>query len=194
MAAPFEIVAAPYTIYVAAVGTAFPDVSATPGGSWTKLGTSGTKNYRDDGVTVTHDQSIEEFIPAGGTAARKAFRTEESLIIEFELVDLTIEQYAKGLNDATVTTTAAGSGTAGIKSINLLQGLSVTRFAVVARGVSTIDDAYAAQYQIPIAYQAESPAPAHKKDEPAGLAFALRALEHDSLGFGKLVMQSAAPL
>src|SRR4051812_15829673 len=98
MAAPYEIIVAPLTVYVAPVGTAFPAVNAAPGGSWFKLGTNGTKNYDEKGVTVTHSESLATFTPAGGTAARKAFRTQESLTIEFELVDLTIEQYAKVLN------------------------------------------------------------------------------------------------
>src|SRR3990167_8660628 len=113
MATPYEIVAAPLTVWVAPTGTAFPDVDTAPNGSWTKLGTSGDKNYADDGVTVTHEQTIETFTPAGSTAARKAWRTEEGLLVEFVLVDISADQYAKILNDATVTDTGAGAGTPG---------------------------------------------------------------------------------
>src|SRR5436309_688644 len=81
---------------VAAYATAFPAVNAAPGGSWFKLGTSGTKNYDEGkGVSVSHDQTLNPWTPAGGTGARKVFRSAESLLIDFELIDLTPEQYAK---------------------------------------------------------------------------------------------------
>lgn len=188
MAAPFEIVAAPLTVYVAAVGTAFPSVDAAPNGSWTKLGTSGTKNYDEDGVTVTHSQTIETFTPAGGTGPRKAWRTEEGLLVGFNLVDLTPEQFAKVLNDAAVATVG---GPPAVKEILLLQGLTVARFALVARGLSTVNDALPAQYQVPICFQNAEPEPVYKKGEPAMLACEFMALEHDTLGFGKLIVQTA---
>lgn len=188
MAAPFEIIVAPLTVYVAPVGTAFPVVNAAPAGPWFKLGTSGTKNYDAKGVTVTHNETIGKFVPAGGTAARKAFRSEEQFLLEFELVDLTIEQYAKVLNDATVTVTA---GPPAIKDINLLQGLTVATFAMVARGVSPVNDALPAQYQVPLCYEAASPSVVYSKGAPAALDVQFEALEDATLGFGKLIVQTA---
>ena len=58
MSTPYEVVAQPFTLWVAPVGTAFPDVDTAPDGSWTKVGTSGDLNYTEDGVTVTHSQSV----------------------------------------------------------------------------------------------------------------------------------------
>lgn len=188
MAAPYEIVVAPLTVYVAPVGTAFPLVNAAPGGSWFKLGTNGTKNYDAKGVTVTHNETLQTFTPAGGTAARKAFRTDEALTIEFELVDLTIEQYAKVLNDATVNVTVGPPAT---KDINLLQGLTVTTFALLARGVSAVNDALPAQYQVPVVYEAASPSLVYAKGAPAALDVQFAALEDATLGYGKLVYQTA---
>lgn len=188
MAAPMEIIVAPLTVYVAPVGTAFPAVNAAPGGSWFKLGTAGTKNYDERGVTVQHDEQINTFTPAGSTAPRKAYRTSEGFGLEFDLVDLTIEQYAKILNDATVTTTA---GPPAIKDINLLQGLTVKTLALLARGVSPVNETLAAQYQVPIVYEAASPSPVYSKGAPAALTVRFQALEDDTLGFGKLVVQTA---
>jgi hypothetical protein len=193
MSAPFEIVAAPLTVYLAPVGTAFPDVSDTPSGTWIKLGTSGDKNYDEDGVTVAHEQNLEVFRPAGGAAPRKVWRTEEDLSIGFTLVDISADQYAKVLNDASVTTVAAAADVAGADTLDLMMGRDVALFAMIARGVSPADDQYAAQYQVPICYQSESPEPAYKKGEPAGLEIKFMALEDDTLGFGKLVIQTAAP-
>lgn len=188
MAVPYEVIVAPLTVYVAPVGTAFPAVNAAPGGSWFKLGTNGSKNYNAKGVTVTHNETLGTFTPAGGTAPRKVFRTDEQTLIEFELVDLTIEQYAKLLNDATVTTTV---GPPAIKDINLMQGLTVATFALLARGVSPLLDTLPAQYQVPIVYEAASPSIVYAKGTPAALDCQFAALEDAMLGFGKLVVQTS---
>lgn len=188
MAAPFEVVCAPLTVYLAPTGTAFPAVNAAPSGSWFKLGTSGTKNYDAKGVTVTHNQTVAKWTPVGGTAARKAYRTDEALLIEFELVDLTPEQYAEVLNNAAVTTAAGPPAT---KSFNLQQGLTVAEFALLARGVSSVNDALPAQYQVPIVYQAASPALVYTKGAPASLHCQFEALDDVTSGFGSLVIQTA---
>lgn len=188
MAAPMEVIASPLTVWVASVGTAFPLTNAAPSGAWFQLGTSGTKNYDAKGVTVSHDETINKFIPAGGTVARKAWRSEENLSIEFELVDLTMEQYAKILNNATVNTTVGPPAT---KDFNLLQGLTVVTFALLARGLSPINETLTAQYQVPIVYEADSPKPVFRKDAPAGLAVRFEALEDTALGIGKFMAQTA---
>lgn len=193
MATPYEIVAAPLTIYLAAVGTSFPDVDEAPGGSWTKLGTSGDKNYGDDGVAVSLPQSIETFTPAGSTLPRKAFRTEEGLEFTFTLVDLTPEQVAKVIDDAAITTTAASSGVPGTKKINLYKGLQVETFALLARGISSVDDSLACQFEVDSCYQSGEPEPTFNKGEPAGLELTFTAL--DAAGDGapyKLTQQTAA--
>lgn len=186
-----EIVAAPLTVWLAATGTAFPDIDADPTTPWVKLGTSGTKNYDEKGVTITHDAKYETFTPAGSTAPRKAFRTSESLLIELDLVDLTAAQYAQILNDASVTDTSAGVGQAGQSSFDLLQGTTVSLFALLARGVSPHDPSMNAQYQVPIVYQATAPKPVFMKGTPASLACQFAALEDDTDGFGTLVIQTA---
>lgn len=188
MPAPFEIVAHPLTVYLAAVGTAFPATNATPSASWTKLGTSGDKNYDEEGVTVTHQQTIATFRPAGSTAERKAWRTEEGLLIAFTLVDVSPEQYAKVLNDIAVTTTVGPPAT---KDFNLLRGVDVARFALLARGKSPVLETVNAQYQVPIVIQNGEPAPVYRKGEPAGLQVEFKALEDDTTGFGKLMVQTA---
>lgn len=188
MSAPFEIICNPLTVYLAPVGTAFPATNAAPSGSWFKLGTSGNKNYDEKGVTVTHSQTVAKWTSAGSTGARKAYRTAEALTLDFELVDMTIEQYAEILNGAAVTTQAGPPAT---KTINLQQGLAVTLYALLARGVSPISDTLPAQYQVPIAYQAGNPAPVYSKGAPAGLAVTFDTLEDATLGFGQLLVQTA---
>src|SRR5262245_60682115 len=118
-AVPYEVIAAPYTVYIAPIGESFPAINATPAGNWVKVGTNGDLNYQDDGVTVQHSQTIEKWRSLGDTGVRKVFRTEEDLLIRLMLADVSLEQYRHALNMNAVSTTAAGSGTAGFKKLGL---------------------------------------------------------------------------
>lgn len=200
MGAPYEIVAQPFTVWIAPTGTAFPLIDAAPAVAWVKLGTSGDLNYTEDGVTVTHNQSIEKFRALGSTGPRKAFRTEEELHISLVLADLTLEQYAKALEHNTVTTTAAGAGTAGYKDVGLSRGLGVERLALLVRSPNgPYGDGWPMQYEVPIVVQVGEPEVVFVKGEPAGLAFEFEALEDPNASveeerFGRVVAQHAAAL
>lgn len=191
---PYEIIMAPFEIWLAPVSTAFPDVDETPAGDWELLGTNGLKNMDEAGVVVTHSQTIEKKRTLGSTGAVKAARTEEDMSVGFTLVDLSLEQYAKVLNDVTVTPVAKGVGTPGYRSIPLRQGRDVAVFALLAKGVSPYGDTYAAQYQIPICYQSASPTPTFVKGDAAALECLFEALEDpdaasDDERFGVFVAQ-----
>lgn len=196
---PFEIVSAPLTVWLAPVGTAFPTIDTQPAAEWFKLGTNGDKNYDDDGVTVSHEQSINTWRGAGSVGPVKAWRNEEELSIGFTLVDISPAQYAKVLNDATVTETAAATGTPGTAEFGLSQGAEIATFALLARGKSPVDENMSAQYQVKRCYQAENPEPVYTKggDSPAGLEIGFAALEDLTDGvaererFGKLVIGTA---
>jgi len=177
---PYQIIVAPFEVYLSVVGENFPAIDTadpTSGTNWELLGTNGNLDYSDDGVTVTHEQTIQMHHFLGTTGPRKASRTEEQLLVEFTLHDLTLEEYAKILNDATVTTTAASSGTAGDKAINLLQGFSVSTWAMVIKGDGPYGADWKMQYEVPMVIRDGSPAVTFNKAEPAGLAFTFRALE-----------------
>lgn len=195
---PFEVIAHPLTLWLAPVGTAFPDVSEDPDASWTLVGTSGDENYDEEGVTVSHEQTVEEWTPAGSTGPRKAFRTGERLVIGVTVADISAAQYAQALNNATITQDAPGAGTAGVDRFGLTQGHDVAVFALLARGKSPADDQFEAQYQVPRVFQGANPEPQYQKGEPAGLALEFVALEDlnasaDAERFGELVIQTAAP-
>lgn len=200
MGTPFEIVAAPFTLYVAPTGTAFPAIDAAPSGSWTKVGTSGDRSESEDGVTVQHGQEISQVRTAGSTGPVKAFRTEESLVISLTLLDMTLEQYALAFNGNDVATTAAGVGTAGFKALKLWRGVNVETLALLIRGdASAYGEGWKSQYEIPVCFQSGSPEPVFKKGDPVGLALEFTALEDPAAAtpearFGRLVMQHAAPL
>ena len=197
---PYEIIAAPFTVWFAPVGEAFPEIDEDPTGNWAMIGTNGDENYSEDGVTVAHPQTLEKTRLLGATGPKKVFRTEEDLMIRFTLLDMTLENYKHALNGNSVTTTAAGSGTAGFKKIGLRRGLSVTTMALLVRGNASAYGAdWKAQYEVPRCFQSGSPEPVHRKGQPAGLALSFDALEDTSAAsaderFGRLVIQHQTAL
>lgn len=200
MSTPYEIIAAPLTLWLAPVGTAYPLINAVPAVAWVKIGTSGDNNYSDDGVTVSHNQSFEQARPAGSLGPRKAFRTEEDQVISLTLWDMTLEQVQLALGGVMPTTTAAGVGQPGIKKIGLSRGRSVKEYALLARGASPYqDETMSMQWEVPRVYQSGSPETAFKKGTPAGVALEFTALEdlaaaNDSERFGRLFAQHQLPL
>lgn len=197
---PHEIIGAPFTLWVAPVGTAFPLISAAPAVDWKMVGTSGDRSETEEGVTVAHSQSFNKARSAGSTGPMKAFRTEEDLIISLTLMDLSLEQYSLAMNGNAVVTTAAGVGTAGFKTLKLYRGVSVATMALLVRGnVSAYGDGYNSQYEVPVVYESGSPEPVFTKGEPAGLALEFTALEDPAaatpdLRFGRVIMQHAVAL
>lgn len=198
-AVPYEVIAAPYTVWFAPIGEAFPAVNAVPGGNWLKVGTNGDLNYMDDGVTIANPQSIEPWRSLGDTGPRKVFRTEEDLIISLVLADVSLEQYRHALNMNAVTTVAAGSGTAGYKKIGLSRGSDVAQRALLVRGPSPYGADMFMQYEVPYAFQTGEPEVVYRKDVPAGLALEWTAIIDPAAvtpaeRFGRLIAMNAEPL
>ena len=196
---PFEILAGPLTLWLAPTGTAFPIVTAAPAGPWAQVGTSGSRNYSDDGVTVTESQKTETATPAGAIGPVKAWRTEEGLMINVTLWDVSLEHYATALGGVAPTTTAAAAGVPGTKKIGLSRGPDVVAYALLARGGSAYGDAFVGQYEVPVCFQSGSPKVLFKKGKPAGLELEFTALENPAAAsslerFGRLIMQHQAPL
>jgi len=183
VAAPEEVVAAPLTLYLAAVGTTFPAIDDDPGSfdpAWELFGTDGANNYDDTGVTVSHSETVNDFTPAGSTMPTKRFRTGESLLLKLNLVDLGPNAYAKAMNDATVTTVAPSSGVAGEKSFSLLRGDQVNSFAVLARGLSSVDNTLNMQYEFSEAFVSVNGDVVWNKGKPAMLPIEMLAVKHGS--------------
>ena len=196
---PYEIIVSPLEVYLAPVGESFPDVDETPAGNWVLLGTNGKKNYAEDGVTVSHEQTINQIRTLGTTGPAKVVRPEENLSIALILNDFSAEEYAKILNNVAVDDVAAASGTPGHRDITLRQGPDVALFALLCKGVSPYGDSWAAQYEVPIVYQSENPAPIFNKGDAAGLACVFMAIEDpnaatDAERFGILSTQDATAL
>lgn len=184
--APFQILAGPADVYVAAAATAFPAVNAAPSGSWTAIGRT------EGGVTVRHTQTVNPITADQYTGPVKAIRTEEGLEVEFSVVDMTLENYGLVMSNATVT---AAGGPPATKTINLHKGVAVDLRSILIRGRSPYGN-FPAQYQIPLAFQSESPEVSFVKDDKSVLACVWTALEDltastDAERFGKLVAQTS---
>lgn len=175
MPAPYELLAVPFHAYLAPAGTDEPDLDQAIDGSgspWVLLGTLGADEYDEDGITVTHEQNIEMFRGLGSTIPIKAFRSSEGLTIGLTVRDMTMETYAKALNDATVDSSGIG------KAIDLYQGYNVAQHALVIRAADgPYADGAAVQYWVPTVVQSANPAPVHKKGTPAGLAIVFSAMK-----------------
>lgn len=196
MSQGLEIIAAPFTVWLAPVGEAFPYVHAQPAGNWVKLGTSGDKHYTEEGVKVAHEQEIEQVHTLGRTGPVKALRVKEGLKISLSLLDLSVEQYRRALNDVAITEVDAAAGIPGSRNIPLRRGLTVAEYAVLVKAdVSSEGDGFASQYQVHRAFMDGSPELVFRKNEPAVLLLALVALEDEDAAdgeeFGKLVVQDA---
>ena len=170
---PYEIVIAPADVYIAPVGESFPAVTASPpGGNWTLIGTIGNENYGEDGVTISYEETVEDHRGLGSTGILKSGRTEESLLVNFMLHDLTLEEVTRALNFRSVATETND------KVLDLYQGHEVAYRALLVRSVSAYQDSANAQYELPRVRSAGTPEVIYRKGEAAGLAMAFRVL-HD---------------
>lgn len=195
-----EIIAAPFTVWIAPVGTAFPAIDEVPAAPWTLLGSNGDRNYAGGGVTVSHQRQLQFATPAGVLGAAVAFAENDSLRVRLELLDMTLEQYAVVMGGNAVVTTPPAIGVAGIKVLGLgLKTGPLPEYAVLARGPSPYAEGMPAQYELPRCIEAGSPAPTFRGGVPAGLSVELTALEDPAATseeerFGRLVAQYADPL
>jgi hypothetical protein len=194
-AAPFEIMSAPFQVYRAPLGTAFPDVDVVPATPWVLIGTSGDLNYGPDGVSVQHAQSVNYWRSLGSAGVRKVFRASEDLTISLSVADMSLEMYRLAIESPTIVTVAGGVGTAGTKSIGLSRGLNVETFALLVKGPSPYGDDMASQYEIPMCCNGGEPEVVFRMDGPAMLALKFIALEDPSATdprerMGRLVAQT----
>jgi hypothetical protein len=199
-ALPYEVIAAPYNIWWAPVGTAFPLIDADPTSPWALIGLSGSLNYDDSaGVTVAHPQTINKWRSHGDTGSRKAFRTEEDCLIRFTLNDLRLESYRLALNQNAITQAGATLGVSGTKKIGLSRGFGVANVSLLVRGtVSPYLGEGIGQYEIPIVINEGSTEVVYVKGTPAGLALEFSAMVDPNAAsaderFGRLLVAETEP-
>ncbi|MGH6915651.1 MAG: hypothetical protein ACREH3_18335, partial [Geminicoccales bacterium] len=158
------------------------------------IGKAGAKNMSPDGITVTHNQTVESFFMLGGTLPRKMARTEENVSVAFTLHDLTLEMYRLAINQNAVVDTPPSTGVAGFKELSLSRGPDPVVLALLVRGPSAYDDAFNSQFEIPAAVESGEPEVVFAKGEPAGLALSFGIIEATGGQLPRLLMQTAAAL
>lgn len=172
MPEPFEIMAVPFDAFLAPAGTAKPDIDIDPAPPWKLLAKRGAAEYDEGGITVTHGQSVNVYRGLRGTGGVKAFRTSETLTVGLTLNDLSLEEYARILNDAVVTDGGAS------RTAPIHQGPQVATYALLLKSPDgPYGDGLPIQLWVPKVYQSGSPAVVHRKGTPAGLALVFEALE-----------------
>ena len=91
-----EIIVAPFSVYLADIGTAYPEVDEDPAAAWGFLGDGGKLSQGDDGLVLTHGQTVDMHKTGGRTGAVKATRSSEELMISFDLVDISLGGLREG--------------------------------------------------------------------------------------------------
>ena len=190
---PREIVVGPLDLWLATAVEAEDVISSTPSGNWNKLGTSGDENYTEDGIVITHSQTLRQTFAVGATGPLKVNRQQEQLTIGLTLMDLSLAQYTKLLNNTTVSTDT----TPNIDYIGLRRGPDVTILSLIAKGTGLSPSGdYDIQLYSPRVYQSADPAPVFSKGADAGLAAVFSALEHQAAAtaeqrFGRWVIETS---
>ena len=174
---PYEILVSPYavwlnTMYTSAGADDFPDVETNPAGSWILMGSSGTRNIAEGGVTVEHAQEFAEIRTEGHYGPVKLVRTSESQKVRFTLLDLVPSQFTHALAGDIKT---ANSAT--LESIPLSRGENVREVKLLIRGASPLADGKKAQFEIPRAVQTGNPSLVFQKSAPVGLEFEFTCLD-----------------
>lgn len=181
--ADITVVNGPLTLWWAAVGTSFPTIDGDPAAAgFTKIGSSGDKNYHEDGVVVMVDRTNEMFTPLGSTFPRKVFPTNDELVIAVTMVDLSLAQMRVALNQNTVTTNAND------KEISLDRGVTPNTIALLVRGTgkSPEVDGDNVQFELYEVYERGSKEIPFVKGAGAAVLMEFIALENSVNGVGVL--------
>lgn len=150
---PYEVIGSPYDFYIAPVGEARPAITAAVAGQWVQVGSRGAYSFSDEGVRMQAPASYNYFRGFKSAAPLKAFRSEEDVVFQVSIADLTPEQLANAFNQLAADVTELGT----TRTLNLSRGLSVTQVAILMRGPSPFMDAGTAQFWVPNACNVSSP-------------------------------------
>ncbi len=181
-----SIVVGSGSIFVAVVGTAFPDVDTVPPGPWVDLGEF------DGGVQANLSQVVDMHYIDSETGPVKATRSQEGLIISTNVAESTLETLAKILDDAAVTLDAGPPST---RTHAFYRGLDVVEYALLFRAESPYG-AFNQQFQVPRAINAADTGMAYTKESKTLIPIEFTALVDplaatDGEKFGTLVAQDA---
>jgi hypothetical protein len=137
----------------------------------------------DGGQTVNHAGALTKFYDDNHQGVVKAVRPEEDPTITTMIVDLTLENYARVLNDAANVTSDAGPPA--VKRMPIKRGRMPKLYTMLFRSeIASPYGSYPIQYYLPMAVFDGEPAPAFTKDGRAGLELVVTPFEDDTQAAG----------
>jgi hypothetical protein len=185
---PYEQLVGPLTVYVGPVGETVPAVNATPAGNWVELGST------DGEQSIQHGGALTYFYDNDHQGPVKATRPQEDIVITFTLVGLTLEHYARILDQ--VSDVSSDAGPPATKTLPLKRGATPNEYALLFKGSALSPyGAYPGMYVIPRGVFDGEPQPAFSKEDRAALEVEFHVIEDDDQSdadrLGWLVVQTA---
>jgi len=176
--------------WIAPVGEAYPAINAVPAGNWVSLGRT------DGGTTVKHINTLVHHKVDQALMPVKSTRTDIGVEVQLPLAEITLERYAKVINNTTVTDVPASAGVAGYRYFTITATSVVATHAILVRVPSPyLVDTYM-QYELKCCVQSGEPDPTFNAASKAILATTWTALEDPANPgtIGRMLAQDAAPL
>lgn len=185
-----EIINGPLEIYWAPVGEAFPAVDAAPAGNWALIGSSGSTNYTEDGVSIVFDKTFDVFRGLGNTYPLKAFLTETDAFVRVALADMTLAQMRMAFN---LNAVAVDAGPPAINSVDLNISTTLSEMALLVRGASKSPEFATGNLQFELNRVVETGS--HElnfvKGDAASVNLEFQMMLDDNDAVGRLVAQTA---
>ena len=187
------MIVGPLALYFAAAIEALDSVAAAPSGNWALIGTTGDENYAEAGIVITLSQTLRQVFAVGATGPIKVTRQQEQLTVGFTLMDMSVAQFTKVMNNTAKSTDTSPN----IDYIGLRRGADVTILSLQAWGeLLSPSGAFDVAFYLPRCYQSADPAITFSKDATAELAVVFTALEHQAAAtdperFGRWIVETS---
>lgn len=175
MACSPELVTAPFELWWAPSGSAFPAVDTAPTSPFTLIGTSGARNYTEDGVTVAWEVTTEDVNVLGDIDPVCVIVTARDMRVRVTMLDHSLDQLRVALNLNTVVTDPGPPSTS---EISLDTGSDLTTFALLVRGEGKSPELAGAnvQWEFDPVIEVAAKELTYIKGQPAGVALEFRVL------------------
>lgn len=173
-----ELVTAPFDLYWAPTGEAFPDVDTTPAGNWALIGSLGARRYTEEGVSISSEIETEDFNSLAALDPECVFLTGRDLMVSVVMADISLEQLRIAFNLNTVTEAAGPPAT---RTLPMNIGPELESFALLVRGANKSPEPDAEtgqnlQFEFENVIEVASKEITFTKGEPAGVQLEFRVL------------------
>lgn len=190
MACSPELVTAPLELYWAPSGTAFPAVNADPtAASFTLIGTGGSLNYSEDGISLSWETTTEDVNVLGDIDPVCVVVTGRDMRVSVTMLDHSLDQLRLAFNN---NATAQDPGPPSVTTLSLDTGSDLTQLALLVRGEGKSPEFAGGNFQWEFDPVVEVAAKelTYVKGQPAGVALEFRVLAGPS-SVRRLVAQDA---